>query len=68
MQFTIPLSEVIMDFYDKLKQLTSGYARYSPNSYVNVIKYSLLFSFEYEEAGYQKADLVKVNSHLASSS
>jgi len=47
MQFTIPLSEVIIDFFDKLKQLTSGYA-----------------SFEYEEAGYLRAPLVKVHLML----
>lgn len=28
MQFSMPLSEIILDFYDKLKQITSGYARY----------------------------------------
>ncbi len=27
MTFKLPLAEVILDFYDKLKQITSGYAR-----------------------------------------
>jgi len=44
LSYTMPLSEVIYDFFDKLKQLTSGYA-----------------TFDYEEAGFQQADLVKLN-------
>ena len=28
LQFTLPLAEVITDFYDKLKHMTSGYARF----------------------------------------
>lgn len=44
MSYTMPLSEVIYDFFDKLKQMTSGYA-----------------TFDYEEAGYQPAELVKCN-------
>lgn len=40
----LPLAEVVTDFYDQLKSLSSGYA-----------------SFDYEEAGYQAADLVKMD-------
>ena len=29
LQFVMPLAEVIVDFYDQLKSITSGYARYS---------------------------------------
>jgi elongation factor 4 len=44
LSYTMPLSEVIFDFFDKLKSLTSGYA-----------------TFDYEDAGVQTADLVKLN-------
>ncbi|KAK3740977.1 hypothetical protein RRG08_005668 [Elysia crispata] len=42
-----PLSEILVDFFDELKSLTSGYA-----------------SFDYEDAGYQLTELVKVNFYL----
>ncbi len=42
--YKMPLNEIIIDFYDKLKSLSSGYA-----------------SFDYEEAGFQEADLVRMN-------
>jgi GTP-binding protein LepA len=41
---TIPLAEIIIDFHDTLKSLTSGFA-----------------SLEYELAGYQEVEAVKVN-------
>ncbi|KAJ3182244.1 Translation factor guf1 mitochondrial [Gaertneriomyces sp. JEL0708] len=44
MKYTLPLSEILTDFYDQLKSRSSGYA-----------------SFDYEEIGYQKSDIVKVN-------
>ena len=40
----LPLSEVVYDFYDRLKSVTQGYG-----------------SFDYEQAGYRKSDLVKVD-------
>ncbi|RUS70058.1 hypothetical protein EGW08_022183 [Elysia chlorotica] len=42
-----PLSEILVEFFDELKSLTSGYA-----------------SFDYEDAGYQLTELVKVNFYL----
>jgi GTP-binding protein LepA len=42
--YTLPLGEILLDFFDKLKSSTKGYA-----------------SFDYDIAGYQKADLVKVD-------
>ncbi|KAM9254250.1 LOW QUALITY PROTEIN: translation factor GUF1, mitochondrial-like [Dugong dugon] len=39
-----PLNEIVVDFYDSLKSLSSGYA-----------------SFDYEDAGYQTAELVKMD-------
>src|SRR5260221_1071068 len=42
--YTIPLAEMITDFYDQLKSRTQGYA-----------------SLDYSFAGYQEADLVKLD-------
>jgi elongation factor 4 len=40
----LPLAEIVLEFYDQLKSITSGYA-----------------SFDYEEAPYERADLVKLD-------
>jgi GTP-binding protein LepA len=42
--YIMPLNEVVMDFFDKLKSTTRGYA-----------------SVDYEEAGYRKSKLKKLN-------
>ena len=47
MKYTLPLNEIIYDFFDSLKSRTKGYA-----------------SFDYEIAGYQKSDLVKMDMLL----
>jgi GTP-binding protein LepA len=44
LHYKMPLNEVVLDFYDKLKSSSAGYA-----------------SFDYEEAGYMSANLVKMN-------
>ncbi|WP_277451953.1 translation elongation factor 4 [Janibacter sp. DB-40] len=44
MRYTLPLAEIVFDFFDQLKSRTRGYA-----------------SLEYQEAGDQSADLVKVD-------
>ncbi len=44
LDYTMPLGEIIFDFFDSLKSRTRGYA-----------------SLNYEEAGEQQADLVKVD-------
>ena len=47
MKYTLPLNEIIYDFFDSLKSRTKGYA-----------------SFDYDMAGYQKSDLVKLDMLL----
>lgn len=42
-QFLLPLNEIIVDFHDVLKRVTSGYG-----------------TFDYEDSGYQPANIVKV--------
>ena len=42
--YTLPLAEVVVDFFDQLKSRSQGYA-----------------SLDYEQAGYEKGDLVKVD-------
>lgn len=44
MKYMFPLNEIVVDFYDLLKSMSSGYA-----------------SFDYENAGYQEADLIKMD-------
>jgi GTP-binding protein LepA len=44
LKYKIPLSEIVVDFYDQLKSRTQGYA-----------------SLDYTLAGYQSADLVKLD-------
>ena len=44
LKYTLPLNEVVYDFFDSLKSRTKGYA-----------------SFDYELAGYQRSDLVKLD-------
>src|SRR5437763_15211626 len=44
LRYTLPLAEIIYDFFDALRSRTRGYA-----------------SLDYEEAGEQLADLVKVD-------
>ena len=47
LKYTLPLNEIIYDFFDSLKSRTKGYA-----------------SFDYEIAGYQKSELVKLDMLL----
>ena len=42
-QFLLPLNEIVTNFYDELKGISSGYA-----------------SFDYEDAGYQQSELLKL--------
>jgi GTP-binding protein LepA len=44
LRYTLPLAEIVFDFFDQLKSKTQGYA-----------------SLDYEEAGLQEGDLVKVD-------
>ncbi|XP_078712826.1 translation factor GUF1, mitochondrial isoform X3 [Lampetra fluviatilis] len=47
LRYRMPLCEVLVDFYDILKSLSSGYA-----------------SFDYEEAGYEPVDIVRMDVML----
>ncbi len=47
MKYTLPLNEIIYDFFDSLKSRTKGYA-----------------SFDYDMAGYQRSELVKLDMLL----
>ena len=47
LKYTLPLNEIIYDFFDSLKSRTKGYA-----------------SFDYDIAGYEKSDLVKLDMLL----
>jgi GTP-binding protein LepA len=44
LRYTLPLAEIVFDFFDQLKSKTAGYA-----------------SLDYEEAGLEQGDLVKVD-------
>jgi translation elongation factor EF-4 len=44
LKYLLPLSEIVIDFFDQMKSLSSGYA-----------------SFDYEDHGYQPADLIKLD-------
>ncbi|XP_033631617.1 translation factor Guf1, mitochondrial-like [Asterias rubens] len=44
LKYRLPLNEVVVDFFDQLKSISSGYA-----------------SFDYEDCGYQTADLIKLS-------
>jgi len=65
--YRMPLSEVIFDFFDKLKQISSGYATYVHNACINInylisthclsnVKYRL----DYEDDGFEKSPLEKL--------
>ncbi|XP_058789262.1 translation factor GUF1 homolog, mitochondrial isoform X2 [Phymastichus coffea] len=43
-KFKLPLNEIIVDFHDELKSVSSGYA-----------------SFDYEDCGYEKSNIIKMD-------
>lgn len=47
LRYKLPLSEIVVDFYDQIKTISSGYA-----------------SFDYDECGYEIADIVKLDLKL----
>ena len=62
LKYILPLSEVIVDFHDQIKSLSSGYARYCTcwYMYTCICVYLCVFSFDYEDHGYQPASVLKV--------
>ena len=68
----LPLSEVIVDFYDELKSQSSGYARFVESKLLRLIfflhiasvykpvKFCVLCSFDYEDEGYRETNIVRV--------
>jgi hypothetical protein len=62
----MPLSEILTDFFDKLKSRSSGFASFEFVSFV--VQYPCRCAdstVSYEDAGYQKADVAKVRLLLA---
>jgi len=47
LRYRLPLAEIVVDFYDRIKTISSGYA-----------------SFDYDEAGMQECDVVKLDLRL----
>ena len=57
--FEMPLAEVIIDFFDRLKSTTKGYASIEYNI-INFYKIHLLYQLEYEEILYLDMDVIPV--------
>jgi translation elongation factor EF-4 len=69
MKYVLPLNEIIVDFFDKLKSLTSGYARLESmilefQTELTVFLFYLPKSFDYEHLGYEVSNLVKLTVSL----
>lgn len=64
LKYILPLSEVVLDFYDAIKSESSGYARYLifglelRNWHLNFV------SFDYEDHGFEPVPLVKVINQI----
>lgn len=56
LKYQVPLSEIITDFYDKLKSVTSGYAS---------MNYEPARSAGSGQVGYQKSDLIRLDILVA---
>jgi translation elongation factor EF-4 len=69
MKYTLPHVEIISNFFDELKSLTSGYARLffyfnSLNSWWKFKFNNKFLSFDYENIGYVASNLVKLSFSL----
>ena len=71
MRYKLPLGEIVTDFYDEINSISAGYVRSGPRcaSTTRVVvrahagpPASPPNSFDYEDAGYERTQLVKVGS------
>jgi translation elongation factor EF-4 len=60
----IPLSEIVTDFFDQLKSRSSGFASFEWVFRLSTSVSPDLFSSSYEDAGYIRSDLAKVQQSI----
>lgn len=57
---TIPLSEIVTDFFNELKSRSSGFASFEWVSFYCYLEYSPIRFISYEDGGYKRSDLAKM--------